>query len=213
MDGEYPYRPRFRDIRVRPPRPDAPDALPPDPAEPMCEWQGCSRIATAQAPKARERLNDRYAFCAAHAAEYNRGWDFFDGMSEGQIRAHQAASLTGDRPTWAFKASNASREAAAWAAKLGNGAALRDAFGMFGPRPTVDAGPAKPRGRELGRLERAAFADMNMEEGADGASIRARYAELVKRFHPDANGGDRSAEEKLQRVVRAYKTLRAAKLA
>jgi curved DNA-binding protein CbpA len=39
-----------------------------------------------------------------------------------------------------------------------------------------------------------------------------RYLELVKRCHPDANGGDRSAEHKLQRVIRAYKTLQKAKL-
>ena len=39
-----------------------------------------------------------------------------------------------------------------------------------------------------------------------------RYLELVKRCHPDANGGDRSAETKLQRVIKAYKTLQKAKL-
>ncbi|HEX2560181.1 MAG TPA: molecular chaperone DnaJ, partial [Phenylobacterium sp.] len=34
--------------------------------------------------------------------------------------------------------------------------------------------------------------------------------ELVKRFHPDSNGGDRSSEPKLQRVIRAYQSLRKA---
>ncbi|MFP4004611.1 MAG: hypothetical protein ACLFV8_12605 [Alphaproteobacteria bacterium] len=32
----------------------------------------------------------------------------------------------------------------------------------------------------------------------------------MKRYHPDSNGGDRGAEEILQRVIRAYQTLRAA---
>ncbi|MCA6256165.1 MAG: DnaJ domain-containing protein, partial [Phenylobacterium sp.] len=47
----------------------------------------------------------------------------------------------------------------------------------------------------------------------DAARIRARYTELVKLCHPDANGGDRSAETKLQRTIRAYQVLRKAKLA
>ena len=37
--------------------------------------------------------------------------------------------------------------------------------------------------------------------------------ELVKRCHPDANGGDRTAEHKLQRVIRAYQALRKANMA
>jgi DnaJ-class molecular chaperone len=42
--------------------------------------------------------------------------------------------------------------------------------------------------------------------------IKARYKELVKRFHPDANGGDRGAEERLKQVIKAYGVLRASGL-
>ena len=52
-----------------------------------------------------------------------------------------------------------------------------------------------------------------LEESADPAAIRARYKELVKRLHPDANGGDRSREEKLREIIQAYKHLRTARLA
>jgi DnaJ-class molecular chaperone len=62
-------------------------------------------------------------------------------------------------------------------------------------------------------MERSAFAELDLSEDAEGPQIRARYAELVKRCHPDANGGDRSAEARLQRVIKAYKTLQKAKLA
>ena len=43
--------------------------------------------------------------------------------------------------------------------------------------------------------------------------MKRRYHELLKRFHPDTNGGDRAAEVKLQRVIKAWKTLRKAGLA
>ena len=49
-----------------------------------------------------------------------------------------------------------------------------------------------------------------MEDSADGAKIRARYTELVRRLHPDANGGDRAGENRLQRVIKAYQSLRKA---
>jgi hypothetical protein len=113
MSGAFRYKPKFLDIRVRPPKAGAEADEPAayvDPAPKLCDWPDCQRVATAQAPKSRDRLNERYDFCGGHAAEYNRNWDFFDGMSEGQIRAHQEASFVGDRPTWAFKASNSSRE-------------------------------------------------------------------------------------------------------
>jgi curved DNA-binding protein CbpA len=32
----------------------------------------------------------------------------------------------------------------------------------------------------------------------------------VRRLHPDANGGDRAGENRLQRVIRAYQALRKA---
>lgn len=212
MSGAYRYKPKFVDIRVRPPGDEAAAFV--DPQPPRCEHPGCRAPATAEAPKSRERLNERYHFCAPHAAEYNRGWNYFEGMSEGEVRSHLESSLTGDRPTWTFKAgSNRSREAASFASRLG-GDNVRDAFGMFNrarrPEPPDAAAPAA--GRKLGRLERAAFADMNLAEDADAAAIRARYAELLKRFHPDSNHGDRSAEEKLQRVIKAYRTLQNAKL-
>ncbi|WP_288758102.1 J domain-containing protein, partial [uncultured Brevundimonas sp.] len=49
--------------------------------------------------------------------------------------------------------------------------------------------------------------------GADKAAVKARYHEMLKRFHPDTNGGDRGAEAKLQRVIKAWKTLKKAGLA
>ena len=38
--------------------------------------------------------------------------------------------------------------------------------------------------------------------------LRQRYSELVRRYHPDRNGGDRTYEARLGRVVEAYQVLR-----
>ncbi len=210
MATAFHYRPRFVDIRVRPPQPEE-EAREADvnalkAGERACDRQGCRAPAAIRAPKSRDLLGDYYWFCQPHAAEYNRGWNFFAGMSEGEIRARMADDLvTGGRPTWSFKGGARNREAA------GNRGFFRDPFGIFGAGKPRDDDRAA-RDRRLGRLERGALADLDLDAAALGPAIRLRYLELVKRCHPDANGGDRSAEHKLQRVIRAYKTLRKAQL-
>jgi len=210
MAAAFQYRPRFVDIRVRPPPPeqDAPE-FELKPGERPCDHPGCKQAGVARAPKSRDMLDEHYWFCQAHAAEYNRSWNFFAGLSDEQIRARQEEELrTGGRPTWQFKASRGSREAAAAASR----GFFRDGLGLFGrDRPPTDAEKAA-YDKRLGRLERNALADLDLDATADAATIRRRYTELLKRCHPDANGGDRSTEHKLQRVIKAFRTLRKAKL-
>ena len=49
---------------------------------------------------------------------------------------------------------------------------------------------------------------LGLGEDADLHSLRKRYSKLVRRFHPDKNGGDRSHEGKLREVIEAYQLLR-----
>lgn len=211
MARAFQYKPKFVDIRVKPPTPEeaerSDDVHSLKPGERACDHPGCRAAATARAPKSRDMLNEHYWFCQPHAAEYNRNWNFFAGMSEGEIRARQAAASVGERPTWEFKASKFSREAAAAAHGFGKGQGYQDPFNLFGGGAAPKRAP-EPERRRLGKLERNALADLDLDEDADGPAIRARYIELVKRTHPDSNGGDRSAENKLQRVIKAYQLLK-----
>jgi hypothetical protein len=208
MSGAFQYKPKFVDIRVRPPREDEADVHVLKPGERRCEHPDCLMPATAKAPKSRKRLDEHYWFCQAHAAEYNRSWDFFEGMSEAEINRSREEAATGDRPTWQFKASRLSREAAAFAA--GAARNFSDPLGVF--RASRRRAEAEQESRKLGRLERNALGDLDLTEEATAKEIRSRYTELIKRCHPDSNGGDRSAEHKLQRVLKAFKILRQAKL-
>jgi hypothetical protein len=108
-----------------------------------------------------------------------------------------------------MKAGRMSREAAAFTAKFGQGQGYRDPFNMFGGGGQHARKP-EPESRKLGKIERNALADLDLDTDADAAKIRARYTELVRRLHPDANNGDRSGENRLQRVIRSYQALRKA---
>lgn len=223
MSASFDYKPRFKDMRIKPPKAGEAaeaeaDVLRLKPGEKPCEWPDCSRAATARAPKSRERINEFYDFCQAHAGEYNKGWNFYAGMNEGQIRAAQEnEAMTGGRPTWEMKAGKNSREAAAFAAKMGTAntagaGSWQDSFGLFGRRVREQA-QREEEGLRLGKLERQALADLDLDVRTDKAAVKARYHELLKRFHPDLNQGDRGAEAKLQRVIKAYKTLKKAGMA
>jgi hypothetical protein len=55
---------------------------------------------------------------------------------------------------------------------------------------------------------RAALDVLGLGWPIDAIALRARYKELAKRYHPDANGGDRQGEERLKDISRAYSLLR-----
>ncbi len=57
-----------------------------------------------------------------------------------------------------------------------------------------------------------ALDQLGLDDSVDMAAIKARYKDLVKRLHPDANAGDRSNEDKLREIIRAYNYLRSVKL-
>lgn len=211
MADNYNYTPKFRDMRIRPPKAGDEErerdvhAL--KEGQVKCDWPGCSIAGASRAPKSRDMPGEHYWFCTPHAAEYNKSWDYFSGMSEGEIAAKvNSERQTGGRPTWAFRASSQSRESAATTAGK-----YHDPLGVFGTpgeqvRKAVDD-------RRIGKIEARALADMDLDVNASKEDIRAKYTELLKRLHPDANGGDRSTEARLQKVIKAYKALKAAKMA
>ena len=209
MDGDFKYRPRFKDMRIKPPKDEA------SVDERVCEHPNCRAKATARAPKGGNLKNEFYWFCQKHAAEYNKQWNFFEGMSEEEAAAHRHADMHGHRPTWSFSAGGNSRKRAERASKdFQDG--FEDPFSLFGERPPPGSERAKPEIQDkfanMGRLQKRAYETLSLEPDASKADVRKRYAELLRAYHPDSNGGDRSMEELLQKVVEAYQILKSAGL-
>ena len=200
MTDTFEYRPKFVDIRVK--KPNA-ATMEREPSDRPCDQIGCRRAGAHRAPKARDNAGEFWHFCSEHAAAYNQRWNYFSGMSEGEFAAYLAREEVGHRPTWSFKGGRGDR-LSAHGFQAGR---RRDPFGLFGAGE-AQAQAASPK-RRLTRLQTLALDALLLDETATAAQIRTRYAELVKRWHPDSNGGDRSAEDHLQRVVQAYQTLKA----
>ncbi len=204
MTGSTAYRPKFgHDIRIKP---DLPRRRP-DKAH-ICAISDCGAEAHFNVPKTRSNLEDRHWLCTEHLRANNEHWDFFAGMTEQEIYSFRVEAIVGHRPTWplgkraAEKHANRKRETG-WSCHF------EDGFAIF-----EDAEPARPqKPARLTKGQSDALTILNLEIGATLHDIKARYKELVKRYHPDANGGDRGAEERLKQVIKAYGHLRATGLA
>ncbi|MBV9571286.1 MAG: DnaJ domain-containing protein [Alphaproteobacteria bacterium] len=190
---------RFKkDIRIKPDKP-APKASARACARPDCPKEGDHPV-----PKSRDDLNEHLWFCLEHARAHNESWDYFRGMSEGEIESFRDAAITGHRPTWPLgKRSARARDGA-------SAYEYDDRYGVFGGT-TEKPRPRAPE-RHLTGVQERALDVLNLDATATLHQIKVRYKELVKRFHPDANGGDRGYEERLKQVIRAYGVLRASGL-
>lgn len=201
MSSVYEYRPKFvrrrDDDRVR------------EPGDVRCDHIGCDRIGSHRAPKSRDHANAYWHFCQEHAAAYNKRWNYFDGMTQADLDAFQKQAELGHRPTWSFQASKTDR--LSMAMRNFQAGRRNDAFNLF--KGAQGAAPPPERKRRITRLQGIALEALALPETATAEEIRHRYADLVKRYHPDVNGGDRTTEENLQRVIRAYQTLKSAGLA
>ncbi|MCZ8209875.1 MAG: DnaJ domain-containing protein, partial [Aquidulcibacter sp.] len=175
----------------------------------MCEHDGCGAEATCRAPKSRDNPGEIWHFCEKHAALYNKNWNFFEGMTEDDARAHRDAASHGGRPTWTFRASANSPDAHVYK-KAATGEDPKDP--LASRRATGRAAPDSPDTRPTAPVLKA-LDTLGLDAHADRAKVRSTYAALVRQYHPDSNGGDRSAETRLNAVVKAYKVLKTARRA
>ena len=193
----------FDKIRVKPTK-QAPEPK----SGPTCDHPQCQKIGQFRAPKGRLREGEYFCFCMEHVKEYNQTYNYFKDMNDDELVKYQKDSTIGHRPTWSM---GVKRGARGFREDQTAADRMRDPFGMFSNGAARSRAPRHPESR-AGIAQRKALATLGLDESADAKTIRARYKELVKRLHPDSNGGDRSREEKLREIIQAYKQLRTAKL-
>ncbi len=205
----YSYRPRFGyDIRVKPPRKGAEPPVWAREHTRLCDREGCEQKAVVRAAKSPRETQAKVWLCQDHARAHNAQWNFFEGLSASEAEAARLANIYGDRPTWKMGKNERARKSA----RTRGPADLRDAYGIFTEAVRTAANTHSPQrnGRPVTKLQEKAFATLELSADSEAGDIRRRYAELLRRFHPDANGGDRSAETQLQDVVRAHHILKKA---
>ena len=169
-----------------------------------CAIPGCNEPGEFRAPLTQSDFDgpgDWQFLCLDHIRAYNAAYNFFAGMSAEEIEAAQSPIAGWDRATRAF-ATNGADPAPSWSDYKDPLDAIGARFGQRGER----ARPARFTPRE-----REALRTLKLGDDTDLHSVRKRYSELVRRYHPDRNGGDRAHEAELGRVIEAWQLLKAAR--
>lgn len=164
-----------------------------------CDMPGCPDHGEHRAPKDRS-LSDHYWFCFNHVKDYNAAWDFFSGMNDTEVEEQILRSMYGDRPTWRYDVDGAAAEAlkrATW-----------QTYHFTNQEPPKDEPPRRPTGLNPNTPEFESLSLMGLEPPVNLASIKARYKELAKKYHPDLNRGDKDAEDLLKSINVAYTILK-----
>ena len=180
---------------------------------PCCDWPDCAERASHRAPKGRNREHEYWRFCLHHVREYNQSYNFFAGMSDDAVARFQKDALTGHLPTWRIGMIGGKGRTKGRAGRpFDEGFGSEDPFDILrefgGPRAGAAQSRAEAERRTVRNAERKALHALGLEDGAAGPDIKARFKELVKRHHPDANGGDRASEDKLREIIEAYNYLK-----
>jgi hypothetical protein len=176
-----------------------------------CEWPGCGQAGEFRAPGERAAgVNGPGSyrwFCLEHVRDFNQRYDYFKGMSAEEIVDAQSPVHGWRTESRAFRPLAGIDEAPRWA----DFADPLEAISARAGRIRARAEPQERRdGKPVTRDERRALETLGLPVDADRRELRERYSQLVRRYHPDRNGGDRSMEQRLQQVVEAYQLLRRA---
>lgn len=168
--------------------------------ERVCEVPGCREAGAFRAPKGRGRLTDYYWFCLGHVREYNAAWDYFAGLSEDEIEAIRRNDTVWQRPSWPLNRPYNGAEAELHEQ-------IRRMFDESWA-PGADARRERREAKRARSAEEQALAVLDLDASASFTEVKTRYKKLAKQLHPDANGDDREALERLKAVNEAYATLK-----
>ena len=157
-----------------------------------CAAEGCTAEAHYPAPKSRDALRDYLWFCLEHVRAYNKSWNYYEGLQGAALEAEIRRATTWERPSWKFATGKPAEEL------------FDDPMGLF----DFESRGASGAGRQLSPEERRAWKTMRMEPVNDLDQVKAQYKQLAKEHHPDMNGGDAGAEERLKEINLAYDLIR-----
>lgn len=171
----------------------------------ICAIDGCAEEGEFRAPPiygvrhGYDGPGEYRWLCLDHVREFNQSYDFFDGMDQEQIfeAQHPVRGWDSNRRIYQTGPS----DAPAWSD-------FTDPLDAIGSRFTASVSRPQTPGRTVSAGDRKALKTLGLGEDAERSDIRRRYSELVRKYHPDRNGGDRTQEKHLAEVIAAYTQLK-----
>ena len=163
----------------------------------ICDWNKCDKEGIYKAPVEKDNSRKFRLLCLDHVKEFNKNWNYFNGMSDTQIYDFIKSDITWHKPTQSFSSSDNFFKV------LWNNA-LKDEVKNLNIDPNIDT----MRKFKFDNNDVKAFGIIGVNVGVRWEKVQEKFKKLVKKFHPDMNSGNKKFEEKLKVITLAYTQLK-----
>ena len=146
-----------------------------------CGWPNCQEKGSYRAPKSRSELKSFHWFCKKHAREYNLAWNYYDGMTDEEVEEDLRKDITWQRPSWKLGSTLRPNSSI-------NKTNCNDPFGFFSEKIACEDDKISIDDLScFDEIQKKAVGVLGLDFPISIATTKAKYKELVKVYHPDAN--------------------------
>ena len=163
----------------------------------ICDWNNCFEEAYYKAPVEKDNSKKYRMLCLNHVKEFNKNWNYFEGMDDNQIYEFVKSDMTWHKPTQSFTSSDNFFKI------LWNNV-LKDDINKSKLNSHFDH-MSKFR---FNNNDVKAFSILGISVGIKWEKVQEKFKKLVKKFHPDMNAGNKKYEDKLKIITLAYTQLK-----
>ena len=163
----------------------------------ICDWNNCNEIGEYKAPVEKDNSKKFRMLCLEHVKEFNKNWNYFEGMNDNQIYEFLKSDMIWHKPTQSFSSSDNFFKI------LWNNA-LKDDLKKYKINGHFD----HMEKFKFNSNDIKAFSILGISVGIKWEKVQEKFKKLVKKFHPDMNAGNKKYEDKLKIITLAYTQLK-----
>ena len=154
-----------------------------------CYNPDCKELGIYPAPKSKENLREYLYFCINCIREFNKSWNYFEGLNEQELEIEIRKSTTWNRPSWKFGTKNLNYD-------------FEKAFRQFNEQKKLD------ENKNVSKKIKDAFNLLDLDLNSTPDEIKRRYKNLAKKWHPDVQQNETNHNKnKFIDITNAYKTI------
>ena len=162
----------------------------------ICDWDKCREIGLYKAPIEKDNSKKYRLLCLDHIKIFNKNWNYFSDMDEGEIENFIKSDLTWHKPTKSFSSSENFFKIL-WQNTLDDKTSFFD-----------NSNPANFKKTRLSEKDLDALEVLGFRGEAKWLDIQKKFKTLVKKYHPDKNQGSKKYEDLLKKITLAYSQLK-----
>ena len=163
----------------------------------ICDWNNCLEEGSYKAPIEKDNSKKYRMLCLNHVREFNKNWNYFEGMNDDQICEFLKSDITWHNPTQSFSSSDNFFKIL-WNNALKDGVNKYKINGQFDHMNQF----------KFNNNDIKAFSILGVSVGIKWEVVQEKFKKLVKKFHPDMNAGNKKYEDKLKIITLAYTQLK-----